>query len=349
VITKKGKGYEFSEKDPCVFHGVGPFEVETGSMASSGAISYSAAFGSCLTDLAGSDPKIIAITAAMKEGTGLDCFAERFPERLYDVGIAEQHAVTFAAGLARGGLRPVVAVYSTFLQRAYDQIIHDVCLQNLPVVFAVDRSGFVGEDGPTHHGAFDISFLRHIPNLTVLAPKNTDELKLMLSWAVAHAGPVSIRYPRGKAPQHQAPVSPLSPGRAELLRDGKDIILMAIGNPAIAALKAAERLETVGILAAVVNARFIKPLDRDMVLTMAERIPRIITIEENALQGGFGSAVMECLNDAEMHCVKMKRIGIPDLFVGQGSMDSLRAKFRLDEDGIFQTALSFMKDPITGA
>ena len=346
VITKKGKGYEFSEKDPCVFHGVGPFEVETGSPITSGSVSYSDAFGSCLTELAEKDPKIIAITAAMKEGTGLDCFAASFPDRFYDVGIAEQHAVTFAAGLAAGGLKPVVAIYSTFLQRDYDQIIHDVCLQQLPVLFAVDRSGFVGEDGPTHHGAFDISFLRHVPNLTVLAPKSPEELQLMLPWALRQRKPVAIRYPRGKAPQHDVPSRPISLGSAEMLRDGSDMVLIAIGNPVIAALNAAERLETEGIHAAVVNARFIKPLDRDTILSLASRIPRIITIEENALQGGFGSAVLECLNEAEMFSVKVRRIGIPDSFIEQGTMDSLRAKYNIDEEGIYRSALAFMKDPI---
>lgn len=346
VITKKGKGYEFSEKDPCVFHGIGPFEVETGSPLSSGSVTYSAAFGAAVTELAEKDSRVIAISAAMKEGTGLDCFAERFPDRFYDVGIAEQHAVTFAAGLAAGGLRPVVAIYSTFLQRAYDQIIHDVCLQNLPVVFAIDRAGLVGEDGPTHHGVFDISFLRHIPNLTCLAPKNSEELRLMLAWAVNHAGPVAIRYPRGRAPQSGIPAAPLSPGNAELLREGTDLMIMAIGNPAIAALKAAERLEAAGIHAAVINARFIKPLDRDIILSMGSRIPRILTVEENALQGGFGSAVLEFLNETKMSRVAVKRIGIPDSFIEQGSMNSLRAACGIDEEGIYQAALAFMKEPL---
>jgi len=345
VISKKGKGYEFSEKDPCVFHGIGPFEVETGSPISPGAVSYSAAFGKCLSSLAEKDPRIIAITAAMKEGTGLDCFAEQFPNRIYDVGIAEQHAVTFAAGLAAGGLRPVVAVYSTFLQRAYDQIVHDVCLQKLPVVFAIDRCGFVGEDGPTHHGVFDISYLRHIPNLTVLSPKDTDELMLMLAWALYHDGPAAIRYPRGKAPHVTSPSSSISLGKAELLRNGTDVVIMAAGNTVLAAMKAAERLADAGINAAVVNARFIKPLDHELILSLTTHIPRIITIEENVLQGGFGSAVMECLNDAGKFSVMLKRVGIPDSFIEQGSMGRLRAAYGIDEDGIYETALAFTKEP----
>jgi len=344
VITKKGKGYEFSEKDPCVFHGVGPFEVETGSPLNAGSVTYSAAFGASLTELAETDLRVIAISAAMKEGTGLDCFAERFPDRFYDVGIAEQHAVTFAAGLAAGGLRPVVAIYSTFLQRAYDQIIHDVCLQNLPVVFAIDRAGLVGEDGPTHHGIFDISFLRHIPNLTCLAPRNTAELRLMLGWAVNHGSPVAIRYPRGRAPQSGIPASPIAPDCAELLREGTDLVIMAIGNPANAALAAATRLEEAGLQAAVINARFIKPLDQEIILSMASRIPRIITVEENALQGGFGSAVMECLNEAKISHIAVKRLGVPDAFIEQGSMNSLRAACGIDEEGIYQAALAFMKE-----
>jgi 1-deoxy-D-xylulose-5-phosphate synthase len=346
VITKKGKGYEFSEKDPCVFHGVGPFEVETGSQVCSGAVSFSSAFGSCLTELAERDPGIIAISAAMKEGTGLDCFAEKYPGRFYDVGIAEQHAVTFAAGLAAGGLRPVVAIYSTFLQRAYDQIIHDVCLQKLPVVFAIDRSGLVGEDGPTHHGVFDISFLRHIPGLTLMSPRSTEELKLMLAWAVRQPGPVAIRYPRGKAPQGVVPCRLIETGCAEVLREGSDLALIAVGPPALSALRAAERLEEDGIRASVINARFIKPIDRNLLVTLASRISRIITIEENVLQGGFGSAVMECLDEAGVRQTRVKRMGLPDAFIEQGSMDSLRSQFGLDEEGIYRTALAFAKVPV---
>ncbi|HYQ48529.1 MAG TPA: 1-deoxy-D-xylulose-5-phosphate synthase, partial [Thermodesulfovibrionales bacterium] len=345
VITKKGKGYEFSEKDPCVFHGIGPFEVETGSPISSGAVSYSAAFGSCLSGLAEKDPRIIAITAAMKEGTGLDCFAERFPDRIFDVGIAEQHAVTFAAGLAAGGLRPVVAIYSTFLQRAYDQIVHDVCLQKLPVVFAVDRCGFVGEDGPTHHGVFDLSYLRHIPNLTVLAPRDTNELMSMLAWALSHDGPSAIRYPRGRAPLMDVPSSPVLLGKAELMRNGTDIVFIAAGNTAPAAMKAAERLAAAGVDAAVVNARFIKPLDRELILNITARIPRVITVEENVLQGGFGSAVLECLNEEGTYPVRVLRIGIADSFVEQGSMEQLREVHGLDDKGLFTSALAFAKEP----
>ncbi|MEW6109152.1 MAG: 1-deoxy-D-xylulose-5-phosphate synthase [Nitrospirota bacterium] len=345
VITKKGKGYEFSEKNPCIFHGVGPFELETGSQLSSpGGLTYSAAFGKFLTDSASQDKKIIAISAAMKEGTGLECFAEKYPDRFYDVGIAEPHAVTFAAGLASRGLKPVVAIYSTFLQRSYDEIIHDVCLQKLPVVFAIDRAGIVGEDGPTHNGLFDISYLRHIPNLVVMAPKDCDELRLMLEFALKYDGPSAIRYPRGKIVETGIPGPEIIPGNAEVLKDGSDIALIAIGNCVMPALKAAERLEKVGINASVINSRFVTPLDRDLFLSVASRIPRLITIEENTLRGGFGSAVLECLNESDIN-TKVHRLGIKDGFIEQGNPDKLRAKYGIDEEGIFLAALSFMREP----
>jgi len=346
VITKKGKGYEFSEKNPCGFHGVGPFELETGSQISSTAnITYGETFGNFLSDLAEADQRIIAISAAMKEGTGLNCFADKFPDRFYDVGIAEPHAVTFAAGLASQGLKPVVAIYSTFLQRAYDEIVHDVCLQKLPVVFAIDRAGIVGEDGPTHHGLFDISYLRHVPNLVFMAPKDGPELKQMLEFVIKYQGPSAIRYPRGKVPESLLECPEVNMGKGEMLRDGTDIALLAIGSCVMPALKAAKRLERDGIKAAVLNARFIKPLDGELILSIASRIPKIITIEENSLQCGFGSSVLECLNES---CVtaKVRRLGIRDSFVEQGHPDSLRAKYGLDEEGIYLATLSFLREPV---
>lgn len=346
VMTRKGKGYEFSEKDPCIFHGVGPFEPETGSLkGQQGGMSYSSAFGLSLSELAGKDKRIVAISAAMKEGTGLDCFAERYPERFYDVGIAEPHAVTFAAGLASQGIIPVVAIYSTFLQRAYDEIVHDVCLQNLQVVFAIDRAGIVGEDGPTHQGIFDISFLRHIPNLVVMAPKDGQELRSMLEFAVNYKGPSAIRYPRGRIPEDSGTTpKDIAAGRGEIVRNGTDIGIIAAGSCVTNALKAAERLETSGISALVVNARFIKPLDKSLVLSVAGDIPRLLTIEENVLQGGFGSSVLECLSDAEVHNVRVKRLGLPDQYIEQGKPDELRTKYGIDEDGIFKAALALMKE-----
>ncbi|PKL51476.1 MAG: 1-deoxy-D-xylulose-5-phosphate synthase [Nitrospira bacterium HGW-Nitrospira-1] len=344
VITKKGKGYEFSEKNPCGFHGVGPFELETGSQVSSkNSMSYSNAFGNFLTELATDDQRIIAVSAAMKEGTGLDCFAAKFPDRFYDVGIAEPHAVTFAAGLASQGLKPVVVIYSTFLQRAYDEIVHDVCLQKLPVIFAIDRAGIVGEDGPTHQGLFDISFLRHIPNLVFMAPKDRAELKQMLEFAMKYKGPSAIRYPRGEAPEALLSPNEVIMGKGEILQDGTDIALLAIGSCVIPALNAAKKLERDGINAAVINARFIKPLDRELILSISS-IPKIITIEENNLQGGFGSSALECLNDSGV-TAKVRRLGIPDRFVEQGHPDRLRARYGLDEEGIYLASLSFLREP----
>ena len=346
VITKKGKGYEFSEKDPCIFHGVGPFEIETGySVSDKDALSYSEIFGRAITELAANDKRVIAISAAMREGTGLECFAKRFPDRFYDVGIAEPHAVTFAAGLAVQGLRPVVAIYSTFLQRGYDEIIHDVCLQNLPVVFAIDRAGIVGEDGPTHQGVFDISYLRHIPNLTVMAPKDDMELKAMLELALKHNGPSAIRYPRGKVISNfkfQISNSELEIGKAEILKEGSDMALIAIGNVVHPALGAAERLEKDGIKASVINARFIKPLDTELILKIASKTKRIITVEENMIAGGFGSAVLEYLNSMDIPDIKIKILGIPDEFVEQGSQAILRKKYGIDEEGIYQSCKAFL-------
>jgi 1-deoxy-D-xylulose-5-phosphate synthase len=346
VITKKGKGYEFSEKNPCIFHGVGPFELETGSpISSKNSISYSSAFGIFLSELAENDQRIIAVSAAMKEGTGLNCFAEKFPDRFYDVGIAEPHAVTFAAGLASRGLKPVVAIYSTFLQRAYDEIVHDVCLQKLPVIFAIDRAGIVGEDGPTHHGLFDVSYLRHIPNLVFMSPKDGAELKQMLEFAIKYQGPSAIRYPRGKVPDNLFTDSEVTMGKGEILKNGTDIALIATGSCVIPALSAAEKLEKDGIKATLVNARFIKPLDKELILSIASRISKIVTIEESCLQGGFGSSVLECLNDSGIE-VKVRRLGIPDRFVEQGQPDRLRAKYGLDCEGIYLSSLAFLREPV---
>jgi 1-deoxy-D-xylulose-5-phosphate synthase len=340
VITQKGRGYEFSEKNPSIFHGIGPFDPDTGEAVSDPSIpSYSELFGKALTDLARKDIRVVAISAAMREGTGLDTFSEAFPERFYDVGIAEPHAVTFAAGLASQGLRPVFAVYSTFLQRAYDEILHDVCLQNLPVIFAVDRAGIVGEDGATHQGLFDISFLRHIPNLTVMAPKDGAELKKMLRLALQHDGPSAIRYPRGtvgKFPEIRPADSDIRMGKGEILVDGDDIVIIAIGNVVRPALKASVSLRKEGISACVIDARFIKPLDEGLILAVCHRIKKAVTVEENVLAGGFGSAVLECLAMADFTDVSVRRIGIGDEFVEHGSQAILRKKYGLDEEGIYR-------------
>jgi len=353
VITKKGKGYEFAEEKPSLFHGIGPFDYDTGEPIKGSGLTYSEAFGVALTDLAEKDDKVVAITAAMKEGTGLQHFARTYPDRFYDVGIAEPHAVTFAAGLATQGIKPVVAIYSTFLQRAYDQILHDVCLQNLHVVFAIDRAGIVGEDGPTHNGVFDVSYLRHIPNIIVMEPKDGQEMKMMLQYALRHNGPAAIRYPRGKissgfmnlsgVPEE---TSLIKCGKAEILRRGTEIAFIALGETVFRALSVAERLEKEGIDAMVINARFAKPLDRDLMSAVAAVVPRIVTIEENTLKGGFGSAVLEILNEMEIYNVKVKCIGIPDGFIEHAQQSYLRKKYGLDEEGIYLTALSFYREPL---
>lgn len=342
VVTLKGKGYEFSEKDPCVFHGIGPFEPETGSPLSN-AVTWSDLFGATLSELAETEPRLVAITAAMKEGTGLADFALKHPDRFFDVGIAEPHAVTFAAGLAAGGMRPVVAIYSTFLQRSYDEIIHDVCLQRLPVIFALDRAGIVGEDGPTHQGVFDISYLRHIPNLTVMAPADAGELKSMLRLALAAGGPSAIRYPRGvvKTPSPEPPGIEL--GKAQVLRSGRDIAILAVGNMAPVALAASSALEAEGISAMVVNMRFIKPLDR-AIIAEAAKTGRILTVEDNLLQGGFGSSVLECLNGMGINGAVVRMSGIPDEFVEQGGQKELCRKYGLDAEGIAASASAFAKE-----
>ncbi|TWJ19653.1 1-deoxy-D-xylulose-5-phosphate synthase [Geobacter argillaceus] len=338
VITKKGKGYAPAEQNPSLFHGVGPFDIETGKVlkGKGGAASYTAVFGSTIVKLAGDDDRIVAITAAMPDGTGLTAFAKEFPDRFFDVGIAEQHGVTFAAGLAASGLRPVFAVYSSFLQRAYDQVFHDVCLQNLPVVFALDRAGVVGSDGPTHHGLFDLSYLRHLPNLVVMAPKDENEFQHMLASAIDFSCPVAVRYPRGNGvgvPMDQV-LKPLVLGKGELVRDGEAAAIIAYGSTVYPSLAAAEELAAEGRSIAVVNARFVKPLDRELILGLATKHCRLFTVEENVLQGGFGSAVLELLQEEGITGVTVVCLGYPDRFVEQGEQPQLHARYGLDAAGI---------------
>ncbi len=342
VLTRKGKGYPPAEENPSVFHGVGPFDVRTGSPKKASKPTYTGIFSKTLVEIAERNPKVVAITAAMPEGTGLSRFAERFPERFFDVGIAEQHAITFAAGLAKEGFIPVCAIYSTFLQRAYDEVVHDVCMQNLPVVIAMDRAGIVGQDGPTHHGLFDISYLRHIPNMTVLAPKDEDELRHLLFSSVEYRCPVALRYPRGVCVgvDVSSPLRFIQRGKGEVLRTGRDIAILALGTMVYPALDAAERLKESGIDAGVVNARFVKPLDRELILSIASNTPNILTVEENVVQGGFGSAIGELLEEHGIRC-NIKRIGIPDRFVEHGSQDELRSIYGLDSTGI-ERAVRFM-------
>ena len=344
VMTTKGKGYLPAETKPDKFHGVSSFNLETGAAPQKHAApSYTDQFGRALCELAQSNDKIVAITAAMPDGTGLTPFAERFPTRFFDVGIAEQHAVCFAAGLAANGYRPVVAIYSSFMQRAYDQVFHDVCLQNLPVTIAMDRGGLVGDDGPTHHGVFDYSFIRHLPGIVCMAPKDEAELRDMLATALTHPGPVALRYPRGAGqgvPCDAAP-TPLPIGVSERLREGNDLTIIAIGHPVAAALLAAETVSGLGISCGVINARFVKPLDSQMILAAAAHGP-IITVEENVLQGGFGSAVLELLHDQGMTRHPVKRLGIGDRFIEQGPQDQLRHDVGIDHDGIVQAIQSLV-------
>lgn len=347
VLTQKGKGYRPAESNPTHFHGVGPFKVETGeSCSSSCAPSYTSVFGKTIVRLAEKDPRIVAITAAMKEGTGLDRFAELYPERFFDVGIAEQHAVTFAAGLATEGFRPVVAIYSTFLQRAFDQIIHDVALQKLPVVFAMDRGGLVGEDGPTHHGAFDLSYLRHIPNMVLMAPKDENELQHMLATALHYeSGPIAFRYPRGSGvgvPMDEE-LKIFDIGKGELLKEGSDMVIFAIGATVYPALQASKILEEKGIRAAVVNARFVKPLDVDLLMEWATKTGVVLTVEENSRQGGFGSAVLEMFEEQGFFPRKIRRLGLPDAFVPHGSQSKLRRLVGLDAESIAQAAENLLQ------
>ncbi len=340
VITKKGKGYGPAEKNPTYFHGVGCFEVKTGECIKKGekVPSYTEMFGNTLVELAERDDRIVAVTAAMPEGTGLVEFSERFPDRFFDVGIAEQHGVTFAAGISTEGFKPVVAVYSTFLQRAYDQVLHDVCLEALPVVFAVDRGGIVGEDGATHHGLFDLSYLRSLPNMTIMAPKDENELRRMLLTALSHGGPVAVRYPRGigEGVELDSEIVPLAIGRAEVLTEGDDVLILAVGSSVGDALRARRVLEGRGIGATVVNARFVKPLDSELIVGLAGRIPVVVTVEENVLDGGFGSAVLECLCDAGVPGLRVKRIGIGDVFVEHGPRALLKEKYKIGVDAIVE-------------
>jgi len=348
VLTTKGKGYEPAESDPTGFHGLGRFDPDTGEAKKSvGEVpSYTQVFGETLLRLAQDDPKIVAITAAMPDGTGLVDFRHDFPDRFFDVGICEQHAVTFAAGLAMGGMRPVAAIYSTFMQRAYDQVLHDVCMQNLPVVLALDRGGVVGEDGETHQGLFDLSFLRHLPNLTLMAPKDENEMRDMLYTAVEHPGPVALRYPRGKGVgvAFSSTLKKIAIGKAEVLREGEDLLILALGASVYPALAAAEQLTARGFSATVVNARFVKPLDENLILTLAAKHGRVLTVEENVLAGGFGSAILELLADQGLS-VAVKRLGIPDIFVEHGAPAILRQKYGLDADGILQAALTALEQP----
>jgi len=340
VVTKKGRGYEPAEKKPEKFHGVPPKNKKKESLPPT----YTEVFSKTLVEIAGKDRDVVAITAAMPSGTGLDRFKEHFPDRYFDVGIAEQHAVTFAAGMAKKGLKPVVAIYSTFLQRAYDQIVHDVALQELPVVFAIDRAGLVGEDGATHHGAFDLSYLRHVPNMVISAPKDEEELRHLLFTAINSGKPFALRYPRGRGygvPLRE-PLKEIPIGSWELLKEGKEIAILATGWTVYQALKAAESLEKKGIFVTVVNARFIKPMDEELLKRIASEHSVIVTVEENVVKGGFGSGVDEFLSP--WYSGRVFNLGLPDKFIEHGEQNLLRRIVGIDAEGIEKKILELVDE-----
>lgn len=350
VVTEKGRGYRPAEANPAKFHGVSPFDATNGEMtATPERPTYSEVFGQALCELAEADPRIVAISAAMVPATGLSAFKEQFPQRCFDVGMTEGHAVTYAAALAAAGLRPVVAIYSTFLQRAYDQILHDVSLQQLPVVFAVDRAGLVGDDGPTHHGVFDLSYLRQIPNMTVMAPSDEAELRHMLATALTIEGPAAIRYPRGSGPAASLdePLKPLPVGRAEVLREGADVAILAVGSRVTTALEAAGQLAAAGIDCAVVNMRFIKPLDESLITQLADQVGRLVTIEENVLTGGFGAGVSDLLSDKGLTDTKLVRLGLPDKFIPHGAVELLRDECGISTDSLVEVIAKLCSSPAT--
>lgn len=347
VITKKGKGYAPAEEHPDTFHGTGPFVIETGrSLKKASPPTYTQVFSDTVIKIAEENPQIIAITAAMPTGTGLDKFAQRYPHRFFDVGIAEQHAVTFSSGLALGQMKPVVAIYSTFLQRAYDQIVHDICMPNLSVVLAIDRGGIVGADGETHHGVFDFSYLRAMPNMTIMAPADENQLQHMLYTAINHPGPVAVRYPRGAgvgvALDSDYQMLPIGQGR--LLSTGEDVTLLAIGNMVSVALEAAQLLAVEGIRATVIDACFVKPLDDELILKWAKKTEHLIIVEEHVQCGGFGSAVLELLAEQELAQIKVKLIALPDQFIGHGQQSLLRKKWGLSADNIAKQALKILNN-----
>jgi len=355
VSTKKGKGCYYAEQDACTYHGVSAFNPVNGEKCSPpGVKTYSQIFGDKICEMAGEDKKIVAITAAMASGTGLNNFSVKYPQRFFDVGIAEQHAVTFAAGLAREGMKPYFAVYSTFLQRAYDQVIHDVCLQKLQVVFCIDRAGIVGEDGPTHHGVFDISFLRHIPNMTIMAPKDGNELEEMLEFANSFSGPIALRYPKGDAKYKEKiseddkgkQIKKIEYGKAEFIFFGKDITLIGIGSTVELCCKAAIIMKRNGISATVINSRFIKPLD-DAILDNIFKIKKAIIVEEHSRQGGFGASIIEEVNDRDQsRAVKIEVIALPDKFIEHGNSSSIKERYNISVEGILTIAERLMQNKL---
>jgi 1-deoxy-D-xylulose-5-phosphate synthase len=344
VITRKGKGYEQAEEKADVWHGAKPFNVSTGEFHKKKSNpAYTNVFADALIQLAKEDEKVIGITAAMPDGTGISKFGKEFPDRTFDVGMAEQHGVAFAGALSLEGFRPVAAIYSTFLQRAYDQVVHDICLMNLPVTFALDRAGIVGEDGATHQGLYDIAFLRTLPNMVVMAPKDENEMRHMLKTAVYHAGPAALRYPRG--PGLGVPLDPemkeLEIGKGEVVQDGTDIAIIAYGHTVDWAQQVADKFEKEGVSVAVINARFAKPVDKELIVKYALKTRCMITTEEHSLMGGFGSAVLEALQEEEIFNTPIKCIGLGDIVLEHGSSSLQRKMLKLDPEGMFETIMTF--------
>lgn len=342
VITQKGKGYDYAEKNPNKFHGVGPFNYDNGEVYSSSGLTYSKVFGNTIIDIAEKNDKVVGITAAMPDGTGLCEFSKKFPKRFFDVGIAEQHAVTMAAGFAASGYRPIFAVYSTFLQRAYDQILHDVCIQKLPVIFAIDRAGIVGEDGETHQGIFDLSYLSSMPNMTIMTPKTTGDLSVMLNWAINQNYPIAIRYPRGKDADsiELPPIKELKLGKWQIISEGKDIAIIAAGKMVQHAFMAAKKLSKSGINCTIVSADFIKPIDKELITKLARENYKFVIIEENVCHGGLGSSVLEYLNNKDIKN-KVLMLGLKDEFLIQGKTDILYKVCGLDVESICNKILTF--------
>ena len=358
VLTTKGKGYPLAEQHPWKFHGVTPFEPATGEfIKKSSQETFTQRFGKTLISLAEKNPRMVAITAAMPDGTGLVEFSGSFPDRFYDVGMCEQHGVALAAGLAKGGAKPIVAIYSTFLQRGYDQVIHDVCLQNLPVVFCMDRAGLVGEDGITHHGVFDIAYLSVLPNMVLMAPRDLDELSTMLEFAIAHPGPIAIRYPRGGVPATnpavsdfiaRIPRSGLQLGQSEWIRPGRDVAILAAGTMVFTALEVALLLEQEGMDVAVVNARFLKPIDEELLQTLANQYRYLMTLEEGCRRGGFGSAVLETVVANGMTSLQVLPIGLPDRFFEHGKKELLLEQAGLSTGKVYLQVKQFLEQTRSG-
>ncbi len=342
ICTQKGRGYTYAEEQPHIFHGISPFEIETGEIISNDGSSYSKCFGEKIVKLAKDNKEIVAITAAMPHGTGLELFSKTYSNRLFDVGIAEQHAVTFAAGLSINGLKPVVAIYSSFLQRAYDQVLHDVALQNLHVVFAIDRAGIVGEDGETHQGIYDISFLRHMPNIALLAPCDYNELQKMLEYALLkHNGPIALRYPRGKGQEKLFETPDINLGKSYLVSEGTDITILAVGNMVETAMSLCDKLKQNNFLPELIYIRFIKPLDTQMIIDSIKKTKKVITIEDNVKTGGFGSSIAELLSERNMN-IPHRIFGFPDEPIPHGSRTQLYKKYGLDDESLFLETLSIL-------